>query len=257
MNQPNEVLGAPVDTVDGRVVIVTGGAQGIGAQIARDFAATGAVVAVLDLQESDDADVVSFVCDITDAAQVDAAVAGIVERYGRIDTVVNNAGFVVRGSADRITEGEWDKTFAINVKGVFLLVRATLPHLRRSPIGSIVSVASQAGIRAEALLSPYCAAKAAVVHYTRALALELAPDLRVNAVCPGFVETEMARSSLAGVARETGREFDDVRNERMSVIPLRRFQQPADISAAVLFLASARAGEITGEILAVAGGQTL
>ncbi|RFA06579.1 hypothetical protein B7R21_19490 [Subtercola boreus] len=246
------------ETMNPGFVIVTGGSSGIGAQITRDYRAAGARVAVVDLRPpAISSGEEYFHCDITNADDVASVVGRIAQLFGQIDLLVNNAGYVTRGAADEISEEDWDKTFAINVKGTFLMTKASLPYLKQSPDGSIVNVASQAGIRAEALLSPYCAAKAAIVHYTRALALELAPAVRVNAVCPGFVETDMARKSLEEVARETDRAFAEVRTERMSVIPMQRFQQPSDISAAVRFFASREAREITGEVMSVAGGQTL
>ena len=239
-----------------KTVVVTGGSAGVGAQIVADFLEEGASVAVLDVKPSDNADALFAHCDVSDSASVEAAVHQVVDALGDIDVLVNNAGAVSRFRAQDLPESEWDRIFDINIKGTYLVTRAALPSLLRTH-GSIVNVASQAGVRAETLLSHYCAAKAAVVHYTRALALELAPDVRVNVVCPGFVETEMAHASLVGVAAQTGQSYEEVRDARRSVIPLDRFQSPKDISNGVRFLVGAGASEITGQVLNVSGGQTL
>ena len=240
-----------------RVVIVTGGSAGLGSQLADDFAAEGAVVVVADIASASGTPHDYRQCDITSAADVVGLIKHVIDRYGRIDVLVNNAGVVSRGAASAITEREWDRIFDVNVKGTFLMTKTVLPHMSSAGDAVIVNLASQAGLRAEKFLSHYCAAKAAVVHYTRALALELAPTVRVNAVCPGFIETEMSRISLEGLAAELGETYDEVRRVRQSVIPMGRFQQPRDISVAVRFLASGDASEITGQILEVAGGQTL
>lgn len=239
-----------------QVVLITGGAAGLGAQLADDFADEGAIVVVADISAPASPRHRYVTCDITDEQQVAELIRTVGSEYSRIDTLVNNAGVVSRGSAASISTRDWDRIFDINVKGTFLMTRESLPWLT-GPTANIVNLASQAGVRAEKYLSHYCAAKAAVVHYTRALALELAPTVRVNAVCPGFVETDMSRLSLEQLATEIGAEYDDVRTARQSIIPLGRFQQPHDISAGVRFLASADAGEITGHILEITGGQTL
>jgi NAD(P)-dependent dehydrogenase (short-subunit alcohol dehydrogenase family) len=245
---------------NGKVVVITGVNAGLGRALAEDFAAEGASVAGCDLAELPTSDAVAFYrrCDITNADDVEPFIAGVHSRFGRIDVLVNNAGAVSRGAAAALTEADWDRIMDTNAKGTFLTCRTAIPVMTDQPGGgAIINIASQAAHRPERYLSHYCAAKAAVTHYSRALALELAPAIRVNCVNPGFVETDMSTASLQGYARETGISYETARQARREVIPMGRFQQPHDIAAAVMFLASDAASEITGDALEVSGGQVL
>ncbi|WP_123028074.1 SDR family NAD(P)-dependent oxidoreductase [Mycolicibacterium stellerae] len=245
---------------NGTVVVITGVNAGLGRALAEDFGAEGASVAGCDLADVATSDAVALYrrCDITDAEDVEAFITAAHTRFGRIDVLVNNAGAVSRGSAASLTEADWDRIMDTNAKGTFLVCRAAIAVMSEQPGGgAIVNVASQAAQRPERYLSHYCAAKAAVAHYSRALALELAPAIRVNCVNPGFVETDMSIASLQGYARETGIPYETVRQARRDVIPMGRFQKPHDIVAAVMFLASDAASEITGDALEVSGGQVL
>jgi NAD(P)-dependent dehydrogenase (short-subunit alcohol dehydrogenase family) len=155
----------------------------------------------------------------------------------------------------QLSERDFDRVVDVNLKGAFLCSRAFAAQAGAR--GSIVTVASQAGKRGVANIATYCAAKAAQIGFTRALALELAPAVRVNAVCPGIVETELVTEQVRSQADARGRSADEVRAGWLAEVPLGRFQPASAVAAAVLFLASDEAGEITGEALNVSGGMVM
>ncbi|MBA3745082.1 SDR family NAD(P)-dependent oxidoreductase [Sporichthya sp.] len=250
----------------GRVALVTGGGSGIGRATVLRFVAEGAAVAVLDVRGEAAAETVALVpdgsalaltADVTVAAEVDAAVDAAAARFGRLDVLVNNAGtFGVLGSVEVIDEADWDRCMAVNVKGVQLCSRAALRHFAPAPGESagIVNVASVAGLVGIGWASVYCASKGAVVALTRQMALDLGPrQVRVNAVCPGTVLTPMSEPLLA--VRGGG---DLAAGIAMTVekYPIGRLGTPAEIAAAVLFLASEEASFLTGSIVAADGGMT-
>ncbi len=253
------------DDVD--IVAVTGGAGGIGLATARRFLAAGARVAVLDRSSAANEQalaalapehgerVLTLSCDVTDRASVDAAIAAVVERWGSIGTLVNGAGYCTFGAFEELGEDAWDQVMDVNAKGVFLCSQAVVPHMRARGSGAIVSVASQAGRQGERLIAHYCAAKAAVVNLSRAMALELAPAIRVNVVCPGVVRTPMIEGELRWRQEVRGEDPEQTLAEWRAGIPLGRFQQPDDIAQAIAFLAAA--GEVTGQALSVDGGTVM
>lgn len=240
----------------GRVVLVTGAGRGLGREIARAFAGEGADVIAADLAPAAPAPgVAPAICDVTDPEQVGAVMAEAAQRFGRVDVLVNNAGVSTVAPVTELDEREFDRVVDVNLKGTFLCSRA---FAAQAPPGSaIVTVASQAGKRGVANIAHYCAAKAAQINFTRALAMELAPDVRVNAVCPGIVETELVAEQLAAQALVGGRSAVEIRDAWLAEVPMRRFQPAAAIAAAVLFLASGAAAEITGEALNVSGGMVM
>jgi 3-oxoacyl-[acyl-carrier protein] reductase len=240
-----------------RVVIVTGGAGGVGRATCLAFAREGAAVAVIDRAGANAvADeiasaggvAVPFTVDVSRAAEVDAMVSAIAARFGRIDVLVNNAGVSRPGRIEDVTEDEWDHTVAVNLKAHFLTCRAVLPRMRRQGSGQIVNVSSVAGRHVSLANSiPYTSAKAGVIGFTRHLAQEVARDgIRVNAVAPGPVRTPLFFASApAGSDREA---------RIAERIPIGRLSEPEEQAAVILFLASDEASFVHGAILDVNGG---
>jgi len=247
------------DLLIDKVAIVTGAAhpQGIGCAIARALAEEGATVVITDLAGAEGLkEAGGLACDITDPIQVDATVKKVVADHGRLDILVNNAGVGV-GSGDflELTGQDWDLSLDVNVKGMAYMCQAAIPHMRENG-GSIINVASLAGLGAmEAIPACYTASKFAAVGLTKALSLQFAGDgIRVNAICPGSVITQMHEQSLALVAEEHGVSLEEAQAIEDSHIPIGRSAMPAEIASAAVFLASEQASYTTGTTLAVAGG---
>jgi NAD(P)-dependent dehydrogenase (short-subunit alcohol dehydrogenase family) len=250
---------------DGHSIIVTGAAQGMGRAIAEAFVAEGGHVTLADVQEQRVADAAAalaggpgsataVVCDVTKAGDIEAMVAGVLDREGKIDHLVNNAGVISMGRCVELAEDDWDRIMEVNAKGVFLCMRAVLPHMLERRSGSIVNLGSQAGKRGTPLLPHYCASKAAVHLLSKTVALEVAPDVRVNCVCPGVVETELLEREFAWTTALTGETEAEIRERWSAVVPMKRFQQPEDIARVVLFLSSEDAAHMTGQAINVDGG---
>ena len=268
----------------GKTAIVTGGARGIGAGIARVLAAQGARVAVLDLDVLEAEKTVAALptrgmavsCDVALEAEALKGVEQVVQGFGGLDIVVNNAG-VGRGpvdpnvpgaapgtlGVDAMSAARWDEYLAQNLRTAFVTSKAALPHLEARGGGAIVNIASIAGLVASPRLPAYAAAKAGVISLTKSLALEYAPhDIRVNAICPGFLWTR-AWEGLAGAIKRTSPEYAalDERGVFLEIVkrgvPLGREQTPEDIGHLAAFLASDVARNITGQWIAVDGGITL
>jgi len=235
----------------GLVAIVTGGASGIGAAIARRLHDGGAQVAVLDLApEGADPAHAAFAADVSDRASVDAAVAAVAERFGRIDIVINNAGIGSIGNIAANGDDEWARVLSINVTGIARVTAAALPWLRRSPAAAVVntsSIAATAGLPERAL---YTASNGAVLSLTRAMAADhLREGIRVNAVNPGTADTPWIGRLLSQAA--------DPEAERAALNarqPHGRLVSADEVAGAVAYLASPRAGSTTGVALAVDGG---
>lgn len=237
--------------MEGLVAIVTGGASGIGAATADRLADLGAQVAVLDLvPEAPTERHFAVACDVSDDASVKSAVQTVVDRYGQLDVVVNNAGIGAQGTIEDNDDDEWHRVFDINVVGMVRVSRAALPHLRKSPAAAIVntcSIAATAGLPARVL---YGASKGAVLSMTMAMAADhLREGIRVNCVNPGTADTPWVGRLLE--------KAEDPRAERLALEarqPHGRLVQPNEVAAAVAYLASPAAGSTTGTALAVDGG---
>ncbi|MEY4731686.1 MAG: hypothetical protein RL681_632 [Candidatus Parcubacteria bacterium] len=239
------------------VAIVTGGRQGIGLGIVLALADEGCHVVVADMHQEDCAkaaqeaekrgvQAIGVVCDVTKKNDVDGLVAKTIEKFGRLDILVNNAGIYPFKPFAEMEEADWDKVMNVNLKGVFLMTKAALPHLKEG--AKIVNVSSIASVVGFAGLVHYCATKGGVNGMVRALALELAPrKINVNAVLPGAIETPGASGGLD----------DKAKTAIASGIPWKQMGQPADIAHAVVFLASHKADYITGQTLIVDGGWTI
>lgn len=244
-----------------RVAIVTGAASGFGAEIARQYVAEGAKVAVADIDAAGAKAVaaqlgeaaIAVACDVSKRADVDAAVAATLARFGRIDIAVNNAGFTHRNQPLLdVDEATFDRVFDVNVKSIFHMVHAVVPLMRRQKGGVILNVGSTAGMRPRPGLTWYNASKGAVNLMSKSLAVELAPDnIRVNAICPVMGATGMLEAFM-GMP-----DTPENRSRFIATIPMGRLSEPRDIARAAVFLASDDAGFVTGVEFPVDGGRTV
>ena len=247
----------------GRHALVTGGGRGIGAAIAKRLAGLGAAVTVLgrDLARLEEtaaalpkAQVVP--CDVTDEAAVGRAFAQAVAQSGDLHILVNNAGAALSAPLAKTTLEQFRAMIEVNLTGAFLCCRAVLPGMLAAGTGRIVNIASTAGLTGGAYISAYCAAKHGLVGLTRALALETADKgITVNAVCPGYTETDMARQAIATIVEKTGRSAAEARAELVKTNPQGRLVQPEEVAATVAFLCLPGAEAITGQALVLAGGE--
>lgn len=244
--------------LEGKVAIVTGAGSGMGEAIAHTFAREGARVAVLDVDEANGGRVAGAIgararfvrCDVANKADIDAAVAATDRAFGRLDILINNAGVShVNKPLLDIGEAEFERVFAVNVKGVFLFAQAAVPLMRRGGGGgAIINIGSTAGLRPRPGLSAYNATKGAVHNLTRTLAVELAPDrIRVCAIAPVATDTPLLPTFLGPAAGQ--------REKFIATVPLGRLAQPQDIANVALFLASDEAAFLTGNIVEVDGGR--
>lgn len=232
-----------------RVVVISGGGRGIGRTLVERFAAEGCRVVALDLDfpESLPAGVLTLTADVTDPASVRAVVDTVLDRFGTIDVLINNAGINVVGSIEELTLAQWRRCFDVNVAGVFLLSQAVIPAMKRAKRGRIINAASFAAIIPSVGAAAYGASKAAVVQLSRVMASELGPwGITVNAYAPGMVP-----SAMNGFA-----ELPDATQQRLlDTLSLRRWETADDIADLLCFLASDSAGYLTGTLVDVSGGK--
>jgi NAD(P)-dependent dehydrogenase (short-subunit alcohol dehydrogenase family) len=248
----------------GKVAIVTGAGSGIGQATARYFAQQGARVVAADwnagavqktvegIAESG-GEAVSRHTDVSNAAQVEAMVASAVERFGRLDVLVNNAAIQILSRLVETSEETWDRTLAVNLKGVFLGCKYAIPAMRSSGGGAIVNIASVLGIVADPDLAAYCAAKGGVISLTRVAALTYGADgIRVNCICPGDVETPLVEDYF-----NKDPDPAKLRQEIYSKYALRRIAAPAEVAKVAAFLASGQSSFMTGSAVVMDGGLTI
>lgn len=238
----------------GRAAIITGGGSGIGKAIAIAFVREGARVVICGRDAGKleraareiGASCVAVTADVSDHGTPDKLVRHALERFGRIDTLVNNAGVLLPGTAESLTEAQWDQTYNINVRAVWQLSRAVLPHMRSAGGGSIINIASVLSSLGARNRVAYAASKGAVLAMTRAMALDHATEkIRVNCICPGIVETEMVAAFNLD---------ENARQQRIAAHPMGRFGQPEDMAGLAVFLASDEAAWITGASFPADGG---
>ncbi len=246
---------------DGRVAMVTGAARGIGFAIAERFAAEGAKVAVLDLDESAARGAAERIgeghlglsCDVGVTESVEAAITRVVEELGGVHILVNNAGVTRDNLLFKMTDDDWDTVMNVHLRGAFLMSRAVQRVFVEQKLGKIVNLSSVSalGNRGQA---NYAAAKMGIQGFTRTLAIELGPfGVNVNAIAPGFIATDMTDATAARV----GMSVEDFRKAAADRNPVRRVGTPADIAAVADFLCSDEASYVTGQVLYVDGGATL
>ena len=243
----------------GKTVLVTGGASGMVAATAREFAAAGADVVIVDLNGPLAREVASeivagepVVGDVADSAFCDRAVAAALERHGRLDVLVNCAGIIYRADAVGTPDDRWRRVMAVNVDGLFFMSRAAVVPMKKQGAGVIVNFGSIWGDVGAAGVLAYCASKGAVHNLTRAMALDHVKDgIRVNAVCPGEVNTPMLASGRAKPPTP-----EDLRKLGETVVPMGRLADPAEIARVVVFLASDGASYMTGSLVTVDAGYT-
>lgn len=248
--------------------MVTGGGRGIGAAIADALAREGATVSVLGRDAARLAAQVealggagraqAVAADVADETSVRAAFAAVRERYGRVDVLVNNAGQAGSAPAARTDLALWQAMLAVNLTGTFLCTREALPEMTKRGSGRIVNVASTAGLLGYAYVSAYCAAKHGVVGFTRAVALETAKSgVTVNAVCPGYTETDIVQDAVANIMAKTGKTEAEARAALVARNPQGRMVRPDEVANAVLWLCMPGSEAITGQAIAVAGGEVM
>jgi NAD(P)-dependent dehydrogenase (short-subunit alcohol dehydrogenase family) len=250
----------------GQVAIVTGAGRGIGRAIALELARQGADVVIAELDQAGAKRTAEEVgalgrrslatpTDVTSRADLRAMVDRAKAEFGRIDILVNNAGIYRAAATLDVTEEHWDAIMTINAKAVFFASQAVLPTMIAQKGGSIVSLASMAGKIGSKTNLPYNASKAAVVSMTKSLALAHAAEgIRVNCVCPGFVETDMWTMVSRDQGKLLGMTAEEFTRQRTSQVPLGRMEKPEDVAHVVAFLAGPRSGYMTGQALSVDGG---
>lgn len=246
----------------GKVCIITGGGRGIGAASARLFAQEGARIAIIDLKDDLGKKVATGInrrrgeamychCDVTDAASVASMVEAVVSRFGRVDVLFNNAGTAIVGDVVKLSVEDWDRTFSINVKSMFLCSKYVIPVMRKNGGGSIVHMGSESGLIGLPMHPAYCASKGAVINLTRSMAIGHAADrIRVNCLCPGTIPTPLYHEFMSALPNKA-----EVEKFLKTEHPL-GLGSETDIANAALFLASDESSYMTGAPLVVDGGYT-
>lgn len=252
----------------GKHALITGGATGIGFAIAQAMLAQGMRVSIAGRsveklqaaqEQLHEQGMIAYVeMDVSDAESVEQAFTQAGQHFGVVDILINNAGQASSSPFLKTTEAAWQQIMAVNLTGSFLCSQRALPAMLENAWGRIINIASTAGLKGYPYVAAYCAAKHGVIGMTRALATEVAQKgVTVNAVCPGFTETDIVKNAIATIMEKTGRSEDDARRELASHNPQRRLVQVEEVADAVLWLCSPASGSQNGQAIAVAGGEVM
>ncbi|MBU1061962.1 MAG: 3-oxoacyl-[acyl-carrier-protein] reductase [Candidatus Omnitrophica bacterium] len=245
-------------SLEGKVALITGGAKGIGKEISLLFANQGADICLCDtdIEQAEETageirdlgrDSLSFKTDVTDSKQVQDMMDKILDKFKKVDILINNAGITKDNLILRLSEEDWDKVIAVNLKGCFICTKIVSKVMLKQRFGNIVNIASIIGIMGNVGQSNYAASKAGIIGFTKSVAKELASrGVCVNAIAPGFIKTEM-----------TAKLPEDIQKKMLQVIPLGRFGEPRDVAELALFLSSKSSSYITGQVIQIDGGMLM
>ncbi|ACY17376.1 SDR family NAD(P)-dependent oxidoreductase [Haliangium ochraceum] len=260
---------SPSLPLHGRHALVTGAGRGIGAAVVEGLAAAGASVTLVGRRRETLDQVAQRVAsagtaarvitaDVTDEHAVDTAFREAAKVLRPVDILVNNAGVADSAPLSKMSLSDWNRTLAVNLTGVFLCCRAALPPMEQRGFGRIVTIASTAGLRGYPYVAAYAASKHGVIGLTRSLALECArKGITINAVCPGYTETDMLARTVENIQEKTGRSAEDARAALSRLNPQGRFVQPDEVARAVVWLCMPGSESVTGQAIAVAGGEVM
>jgi NAD(P)-dependent dehydrogenase (short-subunit alcohol dehydrogenase family) len=241
-----------------KVAIITGASRGIGLAIAKKLYQDGASVALCArsaIQDFPQDRAMAVPMDIREEESVDAGIRRILDRFGKIDIVINNAGISAVTPLDATDATAWLDIIQTNIVGTFYVTRAAVPRIPNG--GRIIMISSVLGKFGVPGYSAYCTAKTGLIGFTRSLALELAPrKITVNAICPGWTDTEMARAGMRDIAAAQGISVEEFKREAMSRVPLGEMVEPEEVANFVAFLASEMGNKITGQAISICGGST-
>jgi NAD(P)-dependent dehydrogenase (short-subunit alcohol dehydrogenase family) len=248
-------------SLDGKAAVITGAASGIGLGTAKRLAQAAASIALLDIDESAGEKAVQEIgkiggkalfyrCDVTSNSDCKKTTENVIQEFGRIDILFNNAGIIIRKNIVDLTEEEWDEVLNVNLKAIYLLSHHVIPYMIKKGRGSIINTSSGWGLKGGPNAAAYCASKGGVVNLTRAMAIDHGKDnIRVNCVCPGDVDTPLLLREAAQLGKSEAKFLEEAADR-----PLRRIGVPEDIANAVLYFASDMARWVTGSVLVVDGG---